>query len=202
MNKNNHSIFKAGKFGLLITVIAIGFIVGMLYSSSIQDPIIKQSYVKRIATRVTGDGDPGAGKSGFFYMMIYPHQALPNAAYAVNLSNATAYEFSDTGDNNACDKETPYLTTFDIVVKVGVNNTDGYNASTPAWDNSFVWVNITCADLVIGANTDMSEVQIGASGTTYRWMQYYVNNGGVGYQIDVGDHFNITSVKMGVMRPV
>jgi hypothetical protein len=150
---------------------------------------------------VTGDGDPGAGKSGFFYKMVYPHQALPNTAYASNLSNATAYEYSDTGDNGACTGETPYLTTSDIVVKVGVNGTDGYNATTTAWDNSFVWVNITCADLSIGL-TDMSEVQIGTSGTTYRWMQYYVNNGGVGYQIDVGDHFNITSVKMGVMRPV
>ena len=202
MKKRAHSIFEAGKIGTLVTVLVIGVVVGMLYSSSIQDPIIKQSYVKRIATSVTGDGDPGAGKSGFFYMMIYPHSGNPNVDYAVNLSNSTAYEFSDTGDNNACTNETPYLTTFDIVVKVGVNNTDGYNASTPAWDNTFVWVNITCANLVIGANTDMSEVQIGASGTTYRWMQYYINNGGVGYTIDVGEHFNITSVKMGVMRPV
>ena len=199
VNKKTGFLKAAVPFGLLF----VGVVVGMLYLSTIQEPIIEQAvHMRRVPTLVTGDGNPGDGVTGFFYYAAYPHQADPGTAYASNLSNATAYEYSDTGDNNACTGWTPYATTFDLVVKVGVNNSDGYNITAAAWDDTYMWMNLTCANLTIGADTDMTEIEIAAQGTVYRYMHYYLNNGGAGYTIDVGDKYNVTSVKFGVLRPV
>lgn len=154
---------------------------------------------KRIPFLVTGDADPG-GATGFFYFMIYPHQAAPGTAYKSNLSNASAYEYSDSG-NAVCTGETPYGTTFDIVVKVGVTSADGKNTTTNLWDNNYMWVTLTCSALSIGANTNMTELEI-YNNTGYRYMQYYLNNGGAGYTITEGQSFNVTSVKFWVKRIV
>jgi hypothetical protein len=189
------SILKAGT---LLTCFVIAAIAGMMIVSNIQEPIMKQLSVQRQPTLVTGDGDPGAGVSGFFYFMIYPHQAVPATAYASNLSNATAYEFSDVG-NASCTGETPSGTTFDIVVKVGVDDSDGENGTV--WMDSWTWCLITCADLSIGANTNMTEIQL-ANTSEYAWYQYYMNNGGAGYTIAEGQAFNVTSVKLYVNRIV
>ena len=145
-------------------------------------------------------GDPAAGESGFFYYMVYPHQAAPAVAYASNLSTASAYEYATSG-TVSCTGETPFGTAFDLVVKVGVNVTDGWNTTDSRWDDSFVWCTLSCADLGVGADTNMTEYQI-ANNSGYRWMQYVLNNGGVGYTIVEGQSFNVTSVKQWVKRLV
>lgn len=172
----------------------------IIISSMMSQPFVEKIVVeKRVPVLVTGDGNPG-DNSGLFYFMIYPHSATPTTTYASNLSNATAYEFSDTG-NASCTGETPYGTTFDIVIKVGVTDDDGKNTTTGFFDDSYVWLTISCTDLSIGANTNMSEKQIGNT-SSYAWYQYYSNNGGAGYTITEGQSFNVTSTKYWVMRIV
>lgn len=182
-------------FVLVAMTVAVFFVL-----ASLEEPIThKNIEVARVKVLVTGDADPGAGNSGFYYFMIYPHSADPGTDYATNLSNATAYEFSDIG-NTSCTGETPYNTAFDIVLKVGVNDTDGLNMSSSAWDDDYIWLTLTCSDLSIGADTNMTEIEIDNT-ASYRWMHYYLNNGGVGYQIVLGEHFNVSSCKFYVMRP-
>lgn len=145
---------------------------------------------------ITGDANPGGDNSGFMYFMVYPHQADPGTAYASNLSNATAYEFSDSL-NTEMTGETPHSTTFDFVLKFRVNDTVGYNVSGSCWEDSWVRANITCDfDFAgdIAADTAMTIVQI-ATSTDFAWYHAYINNGAVGYQITHNEKFNVTSVK-------
>lgn len=180
-------------FALTATVLYLGFIIGQ--------PVIENKLMPehREPMLVTGDADPG-DNSGFFYFMIYPHQADPATAYASNLSNATAYEFSDVG-NTTCTGETPYSTTFDIAIKVGATNEDTYYTANQTKNDAWNWCLLTCADLGIGADTNMSQICIG-NNTDYVWYHYYLNNGGAGYTITEGQSFNITAVKYYVQRIV
>ena len=184
-------------FGFMLTV----FVTALFVASNVMQPVVENQIYEPMRKTVLvplGDGNPG-DNTGLFYFMIYPHQADPGTAYASNLSNATAYEFSDYG-NQSCTGETPYApTTFDIVLKIGITDEDGKNTS--GWQDSFNWCHITCADLSIGADTNMSEQVIGTGGT-YAWYHYYMNNGGSGYTIEENEDFNVTSVKLYVRRIV
>lgn len=186
------------KASITMSFIVIGIICGIVYLASIND-VVKEKIVNevRIPTLIVGDANPG-DNSGFFYFMIYPHAADAMVTYASNLSNATAYEFSDVG-NTTCTGETPYSTTFDIVVKCGVTDEDGYWTSNDTRNPGYNWCLLTCADLSIGANTNMTEIFIGNT-TTYAWYHYALNNSGSGYTITEGQSFNITSVKFYVQR--
>jgi len=194
--KNKKGILKAGG---IFSLIIIGAIFGILYISSLNETVEYQVLEKRVPTLITGDANPG-DNSGFFYFMIYPHQADPGTAYASNLSNATAYEYSDSGNVSATG-ETPFSTTFDIVFKVGVTDEDGQWTSNSTWNDAYTWLTLTCADLSIGADTNMTEIEI-ANTASYRWLHYYMNNGGAGYTIIEGQSFNITSAKYYVKRIV
>ena len=196
MKQNKENIKKAGIFSMLV----LGAIAAVVMLASVHDTVERTvMFEKRMPTLVTGDADPG-DNSGFFYFMVYPHQADPATAYASNLSNATAYEFSDVG-NTSCTGETPYSTTFDLVIKVGVTDDDGYYTSNGTRNPDYNWCLLTCSDLSIGADTNMTEVFIG-NNTDYAWYHYYLNNGGAGYTIIEGESFNVTSVKFYVQRIV
>ena len=140
------------------------------------------------------DGDPGSGVSGFFYAMIYPHQADPGTAYASNLSNASAYEYTDSV-NSSMTGETPFSTTFDVVIKWGWNATHDWNSTGSVWEDSWVWLVTTCSVLSISANTNMTELEIANATGSYRYMHYYLNNGGAGYTISQSQKFNFTDCK-------
>jgi hypothetical protein len=185
--------------GCLTALCTIFLVMAAIMTQPVIENQIMKMNEKRVPFLVMGDGDPG-GATGFFYFMIYPHQAVPGTAYASNLSNASAYEYSDVGDAVAIG-DTPYGTTFDIVIKVGVTDDDGVNTTTSNWDDTYMWANLTCADLSIGADTAMTELEI-VNGSSYRYMHYYMNNGGAGYTITEGQSFNVTSVKLWVMRIV
>lgn len=195
MNGKKHGLI----FGAIISLV----ISGMFLAFMISEPIVNNSskdMENRVVTLVPlGDNDPG-DNSGFFYYMVYPHQADPGTAYASNLSNATAYEFSDVGNTSATG-ETPYSTTFDLVIKVGVTDEDGYYTSNGTRNAGYNWMLLTCADLSIGADTNMSEQFIGNT-TDYAWYHYYLDNGGSGYTITDGESFNVTSAKYYVQRIV
>ena len=191
----NHKII-----GLFLGIIGAIVISGLYLSMVMVEPVVENKiYEVRKDTLVTGDANPG-DNSGLFYFMIYPHQAVPGTAYASNLTNASAYEYSDVG-NTSCTKETPYSLKFDIVVKVGITNEDGAYTSNGTWNALYNWCLLTCADLSIGADTNMTEKLIGST-PTYAYYHYYLNNGGSGYSIIEGQTFNITSIKYFVKRIV
>lgn len=188
-------------FGASIAVLVSAMFLMFMVSGPVIENTVEPTLIEsRMPTLVPlGDADPG-DNSGFFYFMIYPHSGDPGTDYASNLSNGTAYEFSDVG-NTTCTNETPYSTTFDIVIKAGVTNEDGYYTSNDTRNDGYNWLLLTCADLSIGADTNMTEVFIGNT-TSYAWYHYYLNNADAGYTISEGDSFNVTSSKFYVQRIV
>ena len=201
-DKNNNKGFVRLVLGISMVVTIVSFfIVGMLISNIFMQPVVEnQIIISRDRSRVLiplGDA-PFSDASKFYYVMIYPHQADPGTAYASNLSNATAYEYLDTSDGEMTG-ETPKATTFDIVIKVGVTDSDGHNGT--AWQDAWHYCWITCADLSIGADTNMTQQAIN-EGPNYAFEHYYVNNGGSGYTVDEDEAVNITSIKFYVYRIV
>lgn len=195
--KPKRSYVKAGGF---ISLIAIGMICVTLYLATVNDSIEESVVEIRKPTLIpVGDYNPG-DNSGFFYFMVYPHQPTPATAYAENLSNTSAYEFSDSW-NTSTTGETPYSTTFDLVWKVGVTDEDGQWTSNSTWNENYHWFLLTCADLSIGVDTNISKQVIeDPTGNDYAYYHYYINDGGSGYTIIEGESFNITSGKFYVQR--
>ena len=199
-------------FGIFLAVVSVTMFVSYRFSDSVvnrnieqivYDEILDEPEVKEVEMRrpalcpALGDGDPGDA-SGLNYFMVYPHQSNPTNVYDTNLSNASAYEFSDLG-NATCTGETPYSTAFDLVWKVQVTNEDGYWTDNQSRNPDYNWLLATCADLGISADTNCSEYFI-ANNTELAFYHYYLNNSGSGYTISEGDYFNITSSKFYVQR--
>ena len=197
MKKEN--IVKAGFFSALSVLAIVLLLVFANTSEVVQENVIEKMDVLREPILVTGDPDPDV--TGFYYCKIYPHSGDPYNDYAVNLTNASSYEYSDVG-NTTMTGETPYETTFDIVIKIGINDDDGLYTGNSSWSDGYSWMLLTCADLSIGADTNMSWVEIGTDGTDYRWIHYFLDNDGSGYTISEGASFNITSAKFYVQRVV
>jgi len=194
MQTKNKSILKAGT---LLTCFVIAAVAGIMVLSQLQEPIINTISSTPRTWKSVGDGTIAAGASGFCYFMTYPHSADPATDYATNLSNATAYEFSDTL-NAEMTRDTPYSTAFDFVVKFRVNTTVGYNSSGAKWMSSWVRANITCDFQFatdIPALSAMTIVEI-TNTTTYAWYHGYINNAAAGYQITKGETFNVTTLRV------
>jgi len=202
--KIDKKLFKAGG---LLGVFVVGVVAGIFVLSNISNPLvysdseIKGMMEERYFRHIVGDADPGAGNSGFMYFMVYPHSADPGTDYASNLSNATAYEYSDS-TNTELTGETPYDTAFDFVMKFRVNTTVGYNTSSSSWMDSWVRANITCDfDYAtdIGANTSMTVIQIG-NNSNYAWYHAYIldhdGGAGSGFTITKDESFNVSLVTM------
>jgi hypothetical protein len=185
MNKNNHSIFKAGKIGMTLLMIGVGFVSAFMIMSQVQEPIIQSTiHQKKGIWEALGDITVASGESGVLAFFIYPHAAVPGTTYATNCSNATAYEYRDatTGEMT---RTTDYTKTFDFVVKYRLNASDGYNTSSSAWTLNWSYVKMACnfnwtADITTSTMTD---VKVTSTSTTYEWIQCYLNNGGAGYQL-------------------
>lgn len=186
----------------MLLAIFVCAVAGLLFITQMSEPFVQNNvYEEQIKAREkwvqqVGDADPGAGVSGFFYFMKYPHQAVPGTAYASNLSNDSAsggaYEFTDSWDCELTN-ETPWGTAYDYVMKIGVNGTDGYNISS--WEDDWTKANISVdfdwtSDVT---DLDMSEVVIGTDGSDYRWYHYYANNAGAGYTCTKGESDNATA---------
>jgi len=151
---------------------------------------------------VSGPGDPGWDPNDptqMVYIQIRPHVADGWATYASNQTNVSAYEYGV--GNESATGTTPFATAFDILVQVGISYNDGYNQTTSVWDMNYSWVTLTCADLTIGADTNMTGLAVANDGITHQWRHYWLNNSGSGYTIVLGESFNITSIKYWVRRP-
>jgi len=178
----------------MISALAVSFIAVLLISTNVFGPIaekqVQEMKAKEWIPVPLADAVDGDGNTGFITGYIYPHEADPGTAYASNLSTGTAYEYSNDL-NTSMTGETPYDTTFDLVVKMCINDSHAYNTSDSSWELGWVNATATCADLSIGADTAMTEVSIGNG--TYMFVHYYLNNGGAGYQISHGETYNVTN---------
>jgi len=185
--ENKNKLVKTTAVSLLL----VGAVIGLVMIANMNPQEIISSIGQRgWSTVATAEGNPGAGASGVLQIYIYPHQAVPATAYAANLSTATAYGYADNL-NTSCGTDVPFSTAFDIVVKCRFNVTHAYNVTAAAWVDAWVRANITCANLAIGAYTAMTWVQI-TNTTEYMWGNFYINNGGAGYQISHGQNINVT----------
>lgn len=187
---------------LAIALLVIGAVVGIYGNTLVPVEETEIEYVEeeRIWNTITGDGDPGGDASGFMYGMTYPHQAVPATAYASNLSNVTAYEFSDSL-NAEMTNETPYSTTFDTVFKYRVNDTIAYNTSGSCWEISWVrgYLDMTFTAQANFADQLMEVVHI-ANNTDFMWFHLYLadsdGGAGSGFSITHGETFNMTGILM------
>jgi hypothetical protein len=192
---------RISKIGVFLAFIGAVVVSVLFLSFTVTQPIVEQRIIqeKRTVIPVVGDANPGTNVTGFFYVMIYPHQPTPATAYASNLSNASAYEYSDSY-NTSMTGQTPFSTTFDIVVKVGGTCNDVSYSNNQTWNPNYAWMLMTCTDLGITADSNMTELLIGQNNTGYCWIHYYLNNATAGYQINEGASYNITSCKFYVSR--
>ena len=194
MKKEKNNVKKAGVIrGAVLGTAGCVFVAFMLLTMNAGNVVVDMVDVPvRVLKPVNlGDANPAANETFVAYVMSYPHQADPGTAYASNLSNATAYEFYD-GTDSEMTGETPYDTTFDLVVKIGVNATHGWNSTGSTWEMGWINATLTCADLSISQDTACSEQQINA-GDDWNYVHYYLDNSGSGYTRSHGETFNVTS---------
>ena len=179
----------------MVACIMLGVVVGSygdLFSyQTIKDVEVSDVNSEREWGWITGDYDFSGDESGFCYGMAYPHSADPANDYAVNLSNATAYEFSDSLDAEMTG-ETPYDTTFDLVFKYRLNTSVAWDSVNESWRED--WIRAYCdGDFSSAANfndVEMTLVNISGDegGGGYIYVHFYLQDidGGA------GDGFTIT----------
>jgi hypothetical protein len=190
-----HKWLKAGG---LLSLIVVGMTVGIVFTFQIQDVVMTNVLHQRSWKPIaTADADPGGDNSGFMYFMAYPHSTDPTNDYAVNLSNGTAYEYSDSL-NAEMTGETPHSTLHDYIMKFRVNDTVAYNTSSSQWEDSWVRANITIDfDFAtdVASDTNMSIIQI-ANNSDFAWYHAYIQGNGdsAGFTITHNEKFNVTSV--------
>ena len=190
MNLNRKGVFVGIVLAVAVSAIYLGFVL----TSPIVEQTVMQS--KKIPFLVTGDYAPGEGVSGFFYFIIIAHQASPSAIYAYNnishtTTNATIFEYADTFNISATG-ETPYNTLFDIVLKYGVTDNDGQSGNaTGFWDENYFWVTMNSVNLTI-TNLNCTKYFIGKN-STYEWFHAVATNGGAGYQIAIGQTYQVNA---------
>lgn len=180
---------------LLVTIAAIVTASLLILSNSAPEIVVEPIRQKKFILRPLF-GPPSVNQTGLEYVYIVPHQADPGAAFASNWSG-TIYEES-TEFNEEMANNTPYGTTFNILYLVQVNWSDGYNTSSSAWDLNYSYFLLTCADLGIGAGTNLTEILVG-NNAHEMWVHYYHNNGGAGFTIGADERVNLTSERLFVL---
>ena len=193
------------------SVLTIGVIIaciGMLsmYSAEI-DQHTQTKEIKNWSV-LGADGTPTG--SGMLEVFIYNHTSSPELEYITNLSSGDAKCYASTNAWNAsAGTAVPYDTLFDIVIKVRFNETHAWNSTGSVWQAASDWAvhgataernwiraNITCSDLsIVAQNMSYYEiVNTTASAVDYIWVNFYINNGGAGYQISHGESINVTDI--------
>lgn len=181
--------------GVFMTVLFSIMIAVILLSANTTDVIIEREIRQKTLQPVPlADASHVDGDTLVMYVMAYPHQSVPATAYASNLSNATAYEFYD-GLNNEMTGETPFSTAFDIVVKMGINITHGYNDSSAAWELTLHNATFKSSDLNFSSDVAGVEYSIDEA-ASWHFVHYVIQDAdgglGNGFQIGQGVKYNIT----------
>jgi len=150
------------------------------------------------------EADPGAGASGFLSVYFHPHQADNMTNYMENSSSnlETNCTDADLGFANADDTEVDlkHSTEFDVLFRVRGNAT---NCKVGAvWFDTNLKIQWTCADLSVGADTELvvgtSDGRWTANDTdfTYLYMNFWDDNAGAGFTISQDQTVEITSIKL------
>lgn len=134
----------------------------------------------------------GAGESGWLEIYLYPHDATPGTTYAENTSatlEAASLAYFDTDGWSTT--TFPSETSFDIVIRVRYNKTHLWD--TDKFIDSRARVNLTVAgvtgasDWAVGSDiSDAAMTKVVTQNNTadsFIWMNFYLNNGGSGYQL-------------------
>jgi len=200
-NKKEKNKGKYVKASVVSGCLFAGFVAALVLLVSVnnvvENEVIEESYDKQLkrVTLVIGDASNVSGETHVSYVMSYPHQASPGTAYATRLVNSSAYEYYD-GLNNEMTGETPYDTTFDLVVLVGVNATHGYNSTGSTWEMGWINATMKCTDLSVNSDVACVETQAETDGSTWNYVHYYLQDAdggaGSGFQISHGETFNVT----------
>lgn len=187
--KKEDKLRKAGvRLGMILFCVFVAGILILGYGGdSVVENVVREKVLQRIQVLPVGDASLADGATKVMYVMHYPHQAVPGTAYASNLSNGTAYEFYDYLDNEMTN-ETPFSTAFDVVVKMAVNVTHGYNVTSAAWESALF--NATFHGITgYNSTTDiaLTEVEIGNS-STWAYYHFYIQDadGGLGNGFQIG----------------
>ena len=146
------------------------------------------------------EGNPGAGVGGILWIGFVNH-SNPNeyADVAYNTtatleswctSNGLAYANAD--DFNL---EMSHSVLFDIVIKVRLNQTECWDGSQ--WVDTWARMNITSADLGIGADTAMEKFVLhNDTADGYLWLMFYYDFTNAGYDLSKDQSADITSIKL------
>ena len=192
MKEERRNYKKASYTVGIFTLIAIGFVAGMLATNQVTETIVENEVIilKERKWQQVALGDPVGDDTGFCEFYHYPHEADPATAYATNLSTASAYEYI-TSLSGEMTGETPHSTTFDYVCKIVVNSTIGYNATNTHWETDWVALNIS-VDYDFGTDIDwtaMTLVEI-TNHSAKCWYNGYINNAGSGYTLSQNQKTN------------
>lgn len=176
-----------GKVGFAITLMAVGFISGMVFLATTGEDVIEQSIkMREWHPNVLGEANPGAGASGVLTILIVKSSTF---SYYTNISetvNSTVYGFENV-NNSHMNGDIPYGTNFHIVAKVRWNATHAFESTNNTWMHSYVRGNITCSALSL-SDAAMTEYNISGTGNgDYIWMHYVIGP----YTISRGQ--NVTS---------
>ena len=207
MKEENKIKAKAGiRPGLVIGLIVLSLFV--MYS--IPHPYIEPGndegtwhIVWKGSLAEAAENDPGAGASGFLEIFFPNHTATPQTAYDENTS-ATIETWCVTNMPG----KTPYASadnfnvkiahsiTFDILVKVRYNKTEGPWNST-AWDNASWRVNITLAGHIVISDVTGTGVELTNDSTDdFYWGSTYWTNSGSGYTLPADGTATITEISI------
>jgi hypothetical protein len=143
------------------------------------------------------EGDPGVGASGILEIFFVNHSSNDYASEndssviegwcdAHNLGYANADDFN---------VELAHTVSFDIAIKVRVNKTHAWDGSK--FIDSWVRMNLTSADLGIGADTAMEKsVLTNNSGDNFIWLMFYYDFSDSGDTLSKDQSADITSIKL------
>lgn len=195
MKKGKKDYKKAGITISVLSLIAIGFVSGLLITSQTMEPVVAEIYQRQM--RHIPLGDPAGDASGFCEFYHYPHSADPGTDYATNLSTGNAYEYI-TSLSGEMTGETTHSVAHDYVIKIVVNDTVAYNSTSGLWMPSWLYMNMTM-DYNFGSDigwSQMTLVEI-ANTSSYCWYNGYLNNAGSGYTLSQNQKtnasFNLTA---------
>lgn len=185
----------------MVTMIIVGLVTAFLVAPSFLAPLQPD---RNWQTVNAADASPGASNSGVINVYIVDNSdAVDYDSTDLSEGHASVYAHFGAGASldAALSGNVPYDTEFDIVIECQYNYTHAYNTSTPGWDVDYVKGLITCADLSIGADTEMSEStdfisNTGSTSSDTAKINFYMDNGGSGYTMSHGETFNVTSFKM------
>ena len=187
---------KAGGYLAIAVFVVLCLVVANV---GLQPSVVeRRAWVRQIGWGAVADYNPGAGLSGWLNMTVYDHMSTPAGIYAANLTN-NASSFAWTNVNNThAGSDVPYGNTFDLVLKVRLNVSDGFSSGNSTWMPSWVRANVTCPALGL-ADVGMTRVVIGDN-ATFMWLHFYVNGGGAGYTIGKGQNVTVCSFSVDIMR--